>query len=151
VSAEEKEAFQKKEIEGKVRGLLQKYIDGVLTLDRLKTELDGLGHSKQATAMGLVREACLARIEPAGDNSRLIELLQDPAGLDPEPIRRLLTKCDAELMLKRKQRRKELLKGLKESGISGSAVIPHIEADEEWKDYLLKTREEFQARLRELV
>ena len=151
MSAEEKEAFHKKETEGKVRGILQKYVDGVFTLDRVKIELDGLGPSKQVMAINLVKESCLGRIEPGRDNSRLLKPLRDLAGLDTEPIQRLLAKCDGELALKREQRAKELLKRLKKSGISGSAVIPHIDADEEWKNFILKTKQGFQARLRELV
>jgi hypothetical protein len=151
MSAEEKAAFQKEETEGRVRGLLQKYIDGVFDPDRLKAELEGLGKTRQTMAMAFVRTACLERIEPGFDSSRLLDLLQDLAGLDPTPIYNVLSKYDDEVLRNRKKRSKELLKRLKKSGISGSAVIPHIEADAEWEKYMLEAKEEFQARLRELA
>ena len=50
MSEEEKEAFQKKETEGKVRGFLQRYLDCVIDLERLKAELLGLGESGHVKA-----------------------------------------------------------------------------------------------------
>ncbi len=92
MSAEEKAAFQKKETEDKAKGILQKYIDGVFNQDCLKSELLGLDKTRQT--MAFVRRLCLERIEPGVDSSRLLDLLQDLAGLDTVPIYKVLSKYD---------------------------------------------------------
>ncbi len=150
LSEEEKEALQRKETEGKVRGLLQKYIDGVLERDQLKAELDGLGETEQAVARTFLKTACLERIEPGVDHSRLLDLLQDLPGLDTAPLRRLLSKHDDELSKRRKKRAQELVQHLKKGGISGSAVIPNIEADAEWQEYMRAAREELRDQIKGL-
>jgi hypothetical protein len=43
ISEEEKRAFQKSEIEVKVRGLLQRFIDGILDIERLAGEVEKFG------------------------------------------------------------------------------------------------------------
>jgi hypothetical protein len=151
MSEEEKEALQKKETEGKVRGFLQRYIDGVSDLERLKVELLGLDESGQAKARELLRQECLGRMELEADNARLLQVLQEVLEFQTDRIQKSLSDYGDELRKKRRKREKELVKGLKKRGISGSAVIPHVEADTEWKNYVLKAKEEFRARLRELA
>ncbi len=151
MSEEEKEAFQQKETEGKVRGFLQRHIDGVIDLERLKTELSGLGESVQASARELLKQECLGRIELGVDNARLLQVLQEVLEFQTSRIEKSLSDYGHELRKRRKKREQELLKGLKKRGISGSAVIPNVEADAEWKNDVLKAKEEFRARLPELA
>lgn len=151
MSEEEKEAFQKKETEGKVRGFLQKYIDGLMDMDRLKAELAALGKPKQVAARAFLRTECMARIELGAENSRILYLLQEVLGFEAASISKLLSESDDEVSEKKRKREKQLLKRLKKRGISGSAVIPNIEADAEWGQYMATAKEEFQAKLRKLT
>jgi len=151
MSEEEKEAFQKKETAGKVRGFLQRYLDCVIDLDRLKAELLGLGESGHVKARELLKQEVLGRIELGADNDRLLQVLEEVSGFQASRIQESLSDYGAELTKKRKKREKELLKSLKKRGITGSAVIPNVEADAEWKKYMLKTKEEFRTRLGELA
>jgi len=50
MSEEEKETFRKKETEGKVRGFLQRFLDGFIDAERLKDEIGSLGEERYAIA-----------------------------------------------------------------------------------------------------
>ena len=151
MSQEEKEAFQKKETAGKVRGFLQRYLDCVIDLEGLRAELSGLGESGHVKARELLKQESLGRIELGADNDRLLQVLEEVLGLQAGRIQESLSAYGDELTKKRKKREKELLKGLKKRGIFGSAVIPNVEADAEWEKYMLKTKEEFHATLGEFA
>ena len=55
VTDEDKEAFMKKEAEGKVRGLLQKYLDGIINHERLKREVEAMGGERHGVATAVLR------------------------------------------------------------------------------------------------
>ena len=47
MSEEEKKAFKKQETAGKIRGLIQKYLDGTVAMDKLKVEIAALAEKNQ--------------------------------------------------------------------------------------------------------
>ena len=151
MSAEEKSAYQKKESEDRARGFFQKYVEGIFDSARMKAELQSLDESERAVAIAFIRAACLERIQPGRDNSRLLDLLQDVVGLATGPIHEVLREYEDDALEQRKNRVRELLQHLKKSGISGSAVIANVEADAAWKQYMAAARSRFQAELRELT
>ena len=150
VTEEEKETFQRKEVAGKVRGLLQKFLDALLDRDGFGKEWDLFEDEQKRMAREALIAECLARMEPDADNTLLLEILEHVESVSLNPLRDLLMKFHKELE-KEKSRREEALRNeLKEKGISGSAVIPNIMADPVWTEYLSERREAFHARLASL-
>lgn len=143
MTEEEKKFFQKAEMEGKVKGLVQKFLDGFLSLEGLKREIESLGKGKQAIALNALTRECLARMDPEIDSRPILEILQSVAGVDPAPFRELQTKYRICLEEHKQEREKVLLKRLKGRGISGSAVLPNLNADEEWLGVLTETKRAF--------
>ena len=87
---EEKNAFQKSETEGKVRGILQKFLDGLMDSKRLKEEIIGLGDKQYSLAKEALLKECLDRMEPGADNTPLLEVLENAAGLDTDPVQKIM-------------------------------------------------------------
>ena len=151
MSEEEKEAFRKKETEGKVRGLLQRFLDGFIDAERLKNEIESLGEKRYAVAKESLIGECMGRMEPGLDNAILLDALENAADLDIAPIQKIILDYKQDLEQQEMDRKQILQKNLKELGISGSAVTPNIHADQEWIRYLSEMNKGFQEKLKNIL
>ncbi|MGD9076862.1 MAG: hypothetical protein PVJ69_16710 [Desulfobacteraceae bacterium] len=147
MSDEEKKAFKEQEMAGKVKGLIQKYLDGTLNMDQLRVEVTGLVEKGGDMVKRLIREESVSRIELEGNNEPLLRVLGEISGSEADSLREVLKEFGKRLEREKDVREKELRKELEKQGISGSAVLPSINADPEWSRYVLEIREEFQERL----
>ena len=132
VTEEEKKAFKRREVEAKIRGLIQKYVDGIVDVQRLEEEIAEFRHQGREELERLVRKETLDLVQPGGINAPLLEILSSVAGMDIGPINRLLNDFDSRIGDERAKHEKALRADLQKKGISGSAVIPNLEADQEW-------------------
>ena len=151
VSEEEKKTFQKDEVDRKVRGIFQKFLDGLMDLERAKMEVVSLGEERQRMAREALKKECLDRIDPEGDPSPFLAVLEHLAGVDPHPLGEILSEFQRDLETQKKGTESVLRKRLKKQGISGSAVIPNLKVNPEWIRYLSETREEFREKLESLI
>ena len=150
MTEEEKEAFRKKETEGKVRGLFQKFLDGFIDAERLKDEIGSLGEERYAVAREALIRECMGRMEPGADNTILLDALENAAGLDIAPIRKIILDYNQDLEQQKMDRKQVMQKNLKGLGISGSAVIPNIHADQEWIRHLSEMNKGFREKVETL-
>ena len=151
MTEEEKETFRKKETEGKVRGLLQRFLDGFIDAERLKDEIRSLGEKRYAMAREALFRECKDRMEPGADNTILLDALENAAGLDIAPIQKIILDYNQDLEQQKMDRKQVLQKNLKGLGISGSAVIPNIHADQEWIRHLSEMNRGFQKKLKNIL
>jgi hypothetical protein len=147
MSEKEKKAFKEQEMEGKVRGVIQKFLDEIFNMDQLKAEVAGLVEKGGDMVKRLIREESVSRIKLEGDNEALLRVLEEFTGSDVESLRQVLKEFHRRLEREKEAREKELRKELEKQGISGSAVLPNIYADPEWSRYVSEIKEEFQERL----
>jgi hypothetical protein len=147
MSEEEKRAFKEEEMAGKIKGLIQKFLDKILDMDKLKREAAGLGERGGDAVKRLIREESVSRIEPEGDNEPLLRVLEEVTGSDTDSLREFLVAFEQRLAQEKRGREKALKKTLEKKGISGSAVIPNIQADPEWVQHVSEMRDEFQKKL----
>ena len=150
MTEEEKEAFRKKETEGKVRGLLQRFLDGFIDAERLKDEIGSLGEKRYAVAREALLRECMGRMEPGADNTILLDALENAVGLDITPIQKIILDYNRDLEQQEMDRKQVLQKNLMGLGISGTAVIPNIHADQEWIRYLSEMNKGFQKKLKNM-
>ena len=151
VTEEEKETFQKKETEGKVRGLLQRFLNGFIDVERLKDELGSLGEKLYAMAREVFIRECMGRMKIGADNTMLLDALENAADLDIAPIQKIILAYKQDLEQQEMDRKQILQKNIKELGISGSAVTPNIHADQEWIRYLSEMNKGFQEKLKNIL
>ena len=120
---EEIEAFRRKEMEGKIRGALQRFLDGLMGLDELKEELGVAGRERQDWVREILREECLGRIDPEKENTSVLNVLEELVGMDIRRLHQLLSEFRVQLEKSGQEYEKQTRLGLKNLGISGSAVI----------------------------
>ncbi len=150
VTDEDKIAFKKKELEGKIRGFLQRFQDQIMNEDRLIKELTAIGIQEQQMVRDIFFEDCLSRINPEVDNTRLLDLMKKTAGLDVSPFLEILEKYQEEINQERNRCKSVLTEKYQGRGISGSAVMPNLEADPLWVDLKVIMKQGFMKSLSEL-
>ena len=101
-------------------------------------------------AREVVIKDCLSRIDPESDNSLVFEILEHVARADTESFQKPLSKFHRDLDQEKRIREQRLGKKIVEKGISGSAVLPNIRADEEWIHYVQNAKEKFQEEMKSL-
>ncbi len=67
VTEEDKAAFMRREVEGKIRGSLQKALDGFIDAQGLQSEIEVLGADRHEIAVAALRRECLERMVLEGD------------------------------------------------------------------------------------
>ena len=147
MSEEERRAFKEQEMEGKVKGLIQKFLDGGLDMVKLKMEMTVLAETNEDMVRMMIRKESIPRIEIGENNAPILGILEETTGLDTVPIRTALKDFEGKLEQEKGVREKELIKSLNKKGLSGSAVLPNLEADPEWGQRVSKMRNEFQKKL----
>ena len=148
---EEEREFRKRDIEGKVRGGLQKFLDGLMDSNRLKEKLNGLGEKQYTMAKEALLRECVDRMEPGADNSPILDALENAASLDTSPVKKILLEYHQDLEQQKNVREKVLENRLEERGISGTAVVPNIYSDKEWIQYLSEVKRGFREKVEELL
>ena len=148
MSEDEKKEFKQREIKGKIGGLIQKYIDGIIDLDKFKIEITALDKEKQDMITQAVMDESISRIRLGVDNGSVLKILEVTDSIDAAPVKKLIADFSQELENKRIESEKGMMESLREKGISGSAVIPNPEADPEWINYLSEMDNKFEERLR---
>ena len=133
---------------GKIRGIIQKFLDGILELDRFKIEIAALEKDNQDMVTRLVFDELLQKIRPEEDNTLFLQILDTREGIDTAPIKEILAGLEKRLAEEKAVYEKGLMESLKNKGISGSAVIPNINADPNWIHKISEMRKGFEERLR---
>jgi hypothetical protein len=150
VTEKEKVAFKRKEFEGKIRGLVQKYLDSFIDLDRLKVEIAPLQREGEEMVRELIEEDVLGRIQLGQDNDPLLDMVSKTISMNTDPIRELLNQFEKRMDREKESREKMLEEELRERGISGSAVIPNLNGDEKWLRTVSELNQLFKEKMREL-
>jgi hypothetical protein len=149
VSEEEKVAFKRKELEGKIRGLVLKYLEGFIDLDRLKAELTPLQEEGKEMVREILKEDVLGRIQLGQNNDPLLNMLSKIIGMNIAPIKELLNQFEKRMEREKESRKKILEEELRKRGISGSAVIPNLNGDEKWLRTVLEMNQSFREKMME--
>jgi hypothetical protein len=76
-----------------------------------------------------------------------LRVLEEITESDDKSLREVLKEFEQSLEREKVSREKGLKKTLEKQGISGSAVVPNINADPEWARHVSEMREEFKERL----
>lgn len=148
LSSEEKQAQKQLEIGNRIKGLVQKFQDGLLTNNQLKIEYESLKKDSDLADDSLLVKEILTRLDPDQDNEILIETLEDCGRLDPATIRANLKDYRDDYHRAARQRSGQLKEDLAQNhAISGSAVISNLDADEQWQQEAQNIRNQLEIRL----
>lgn len=150
LTEDEKKELKQREIQGKVGGIIQKLIDGIMGMEEFRMEMAALGKDQKDLLMQAVMDESLPRITIGEDNTTIIKVFEVTDGIDGSLINDLLDKANRELADKSREREKAMGIRLREKGISGSAVVPNPDADPDWIDYMTEKDNELKDRIRSM-
>ncbi|MEE8540654.1 MAG: hypothetical protein V3S66_03245 [Desulfobacterales bacterium] len=132
---EERQTQKLKDIQGSLKGLLQKYKDHLLKDEKMRTEWEALKHSHSLPDDSLLVIEALQQIGLDQENQPLLHLLTEVCHLNTSGLTTVFeayeeTRQEAldQFRLKAKDRL------ARKRSISGSAVVPNIEQDRGWAD-----------------
>jgi hypothetical protein len=148
LSSEEKQAQKDKEIGNRIKGFVQKYQDGLLTNNQLKIEYERLKKDSDLSKDSLLVNEILPRLDPEQDNQILLEILEECCHLDTATIRVMINEYRDACNLAAQKRLAQLKEDLAQNhSISGSAVIPNLDANEAWQREAQDMLRQFEDRL----
>ncbi|MFA5179940.1 MAG: hypothetical protein WC405_01350 [Syntrophales bacterium] len=146
LTEEEKKAIRAKEVKSRVRGWFQRYSDGALIIRDLKENMEQ-ERAAFPEAATLLREECLAHLEPAADNQKIFQIMGEILGIDAAPFRRLIDDFHEEILQHRDGATRDSLDTLRAQGISGTALIPNLDLSPAWNAYLESAHKQFLSKL----
>ena len=151
VTEEEKKGFKRQELEGKIRGLVQKALDGVLDSERFQVEMAALQAREKDLVDRILKDEVVARLEAEANSEALLKILEYVAGSASSAVSKVLAEFEKKGEKQKEIRRKTLLVSFKKKGISGSAVLPNLDADPEWIRIRAEMRRQLQQEIREII
>ena len=148
LSSEEQEEQKQKEIENRIKGMMQKYQDGILSKNQLLTDFEMLKQDYNVPQNDSLINEITKRIEPDQDNQPLLEVLQECCAIDTAAIESIIDDF-RKAHLTASQNRMELLKEdlAQQDNISGPAVLPNLDADGQWRQEAREMRAGYEDQL----
>jgi hypothetical protein len=143
MSREEKEALERKELEGRIRGWVKRYMNGLMDLKAVKTEMTAIPENSKNTGRDILNSLVLEHIDVKGDNGNIFDLLEGILEESRGPYIAAVEKFQKTIAAEQPRFLEALKAGLSERGISGSAVMPNLDADDVWKRFQEKAVTEF--------
>ena len=146
LTEEEKEAIRTREGKAKVRGWFQRYSNGSTTIRDLEKNME----QERATfpeAAALLREECLAHVDPEADNQNIFQIMEEILGIDTAPFQLLVDDFHEDMEQHRTGATRDAMDVLHDQGISGTAVIPNLHLSPAWNANLESARERLRNKL----
>jgi hypothetical protein len=148
LSPEEKEQQKLDEARKKIKGLIQKYLDGVLDIERFAKELAGMQETYGSMINDLLRDELLGSLHLGRDNKLRLTLLSEICGIDTTGLMPIFDGHHNEIQSATQDRVKTLKELLAQKrSISGSAVVPNVEMDKVWQTEVVAIHAKFDQRL----
>jgi hypothetical protein len=148
VTEEERQGFRRQELEGRIKGLVQKALDGILDSERFQVEVVALQAKDKDLVDQILKEEAVARLKAEANSEALLMILKIAAETASPAIKRILAEVEKEVEKQKESRRKALFDNFKKKGISGSAVLPNLDADPEWARVGAEMRRQLQEEIR---
>jgi hypothetical protein len=147
-SDEERRNNKEVDINKKIKGLIVKYQDNTLRFSEFEKQVKTIEKQYGIDCIESVAEAVLQRVEFLADNGPLFVILKDFCGMDTAPVQNTINAFREKALTEVDQKRHAVLGLLqKEHHISGSAVVPNLENDEQLKNTLKTLQIEFKEKL----
>ena len=128
LSSEEKETQKQKEIQNRIKGMVQKYQDGILSKSQLITDYELLKKDYAISQNHSLVAEVTKRIEPDQDNQPLLGLLQECCSIDTATIETIIENFRTEYVTASQNRIEQLKEDLAQRyNIRGSAVQPNLD------------------------
>lgn len=133
LSEEEKRQQKRKEVRKQLSGLLQRYQEGRLDIQKIAEELDRLMQAGDGPDESTVRDVIVERIELGRENRMWFALLQTQYRVETAGLQSIEGDFDRTLEAAAVRRIEEAKQEIQRARrISGTAVVPNLDADRTW-------------------
>ncbi len=146
----EKASFRRKEAEGKVKGWIQKYEDGVIELDALRSEFKK-EETKYPEVRHILRSQLFGCLTLTGDNGKILRLFEEVPGISIDTIKNMIQSHKHDMEILRSNIIESLGEELKRRKIYGSAVVPNPDHGGNWQKTILEAESNLRKQLESLV
>jgi len=143
---EQKTKLHVEEWSQKARGLIQRYYAGMLSTAGFRAEL-ARGKQECQDLETIVKQEFIQALAPESDHQMLASGLKDVLGIDPAPYIERLQGFAARSAEAHRRESERALAGLKQRGISGTAVLPNLENDPSWHAHVAQLGAELKREL----
>lgn len=133
MTKEEKSALQRKELEGKIRGWGQRYMDGLMDLGVVKTEMALIPADHKKAGRKILKGFVLENLDTTGGKGKIFNLLEEILEESREPYLAAIQNFQKALAAEGSRFLAAQRASLADRGISGSAVIPNLDREGAWK------------------
>ena len=148
LSSEEKDEQKQKEIENRIKGMIQKYQDGILLKNQLITDYEILKKDYNILQNNSLIIEITKRIEPDQDNRPLLEVLQECCATNTAAIETIIENFRKTYLTASQNRLERLKEDLaRQYKITGSAVLPNLDADKQWRQQTREMRAGYEDQL----
>ncbi len=147
LSDEEKLSLAREKLNKKVQGLCNRYLDSFFPVSRLKDEMEKIASNDRKLAYNFLKKYLFSRFDLDGDNSLIVSALSEIARFDITSLKNLQEKYNLEKEGTKKALTEKSILALKESGVSGSAVVVNMDNISEWNEFLKTLRKRYKERL----
>lgn len=133
-TASQKAELRCQEWTQKAQGWVQRYSAGLLSPDDLRAEL-ARGTAECPELADILKRAIVQALDPDGEYWTLADVLKAVLGIDPQPYLTRLAGFSTAFADHERMAYERRLSALHDRGISGSAVLANLEADQAWQDH----------------
>jgi hypothetical protein len=153
MTEEEKREQALSEFRKSSSGLIQKYLDGLLSMEGFRKELQNLQQTVEDRNNGALCEEIARRLDPDQDNRQLIALLSEVCAVNNGRIESVLNEYAGTLSSVTRERVDHVRTLLRDScKVAGPALVPNLDADSDWIKEKQALRQEYLEKLnREIV
>ena len=145
LSSEERQAQTQKDIEKRIKGILQKYQDGLYSLEQLQREYDTLKAEVSLSDNISLAGEVINRLDPGLDNHALFDVLEHCCHLDYGGLADVVNEYQEGCQTAAQNRTEKLKESLaQQHSISGSAIVPNLETDKKWHREAQELRSRFE-------
>jgi hypothetical protein len=147
MTKEERETFERKDWEGKVRGWVQKHLDGLIESDTLRSTFE-TEQKRYPELRQILKNELLEHIELDGDNSEIFRLLEELLGIKSKTLKDLILSFKSDFDMQWTKKIEILGEELEKRSISGSSVVPNPKTDVDWETHIQKLTSRFREQLK---
>ena len=148
LSTEEKREQALADLKQNYSGLLLRYTEGGLSREHFRKEFQELREKTGFSDARIFVGEMLERLDLDRDNSPLLTLLAEIHGCDTAGISQVLEAYRSTLAASAQSRHSNIRADIRQRhGISGSAVVPNMDADPKWAAERADLHRQFAARL----
>ena len=146
MSPEDRDALLRKEWEDRARGWVRMLVDQKITIDELMK--DFTGESSRYSALADILHAELTRhMDPDGNNSIILKALTEILGLEVSLFTDFINDYHSRFELHRQEHLGRLMSELNAKGISGTALVPNLDHDGVWLEFVKGLKDRFRQKI----